>query len=227
MLVCIAAVTAMLGVYLVAPLGMIINMTYVFAGDKEASATIGGFYGTLYSICGLISIPFIHYLGTHFGKKQIMLSGLILSASGFLLSWFIINPKIPYLQMLLAVIVAPGLTALTLLAYALIADICDLDELNTGLRREGMYTGVYTWFVKISSTSVLAVTGYLLKWTGFDPDNLISTPQTVLKLRLAMMLIPSSFMLFAACLIFFYPLNREKVRTIQAKLREKNQAVQT
>lgn len=223
LIVSITVVLAMLGVFLVAPLGMIINMTYVFAGDKEASATIGGFYGTVYSICGLLSVFLIRYLGTHFGKKQIMFSGLILSASGFLLSWFIINPKVPYLQMLLAVIVAPGLTALTLLAYSMIADICDLDELNTGLRREGMYAGVYTWFVKLSATSVLALTGYILKWTGFDPDNLISTPETVLKLRLAMMLIPSGFMLIAAVLVFFYPLNREKVKSIQAQLREREQ----
>jgi GPH family glycoside/pentoside/hexuronide:cation symporter len=220
MLVCITIIMAMLGTYLVAPLGMIINMTYVFAGDKEASATIGGFYGTVYSICGLISVPLIRYLGTHFGKKQIMLAGLLLSASGFLLSWIIINPKIPYLQLALAIIVAPGLTALILLAYAMIADVCDLDELKTGLRREGMYTAVFTWFVKISSTSVLAVTGYLIKWTGFDPDNLLSTPQTVLKLRLAMMLIPSGFMLFAAFLIFFYPLNRAKVESIQAQIKK-------
>jgi GPH family glycoside/pentoside/hexuronide:cation symporter len=223
LILCITVVTAMIGVYLVAPLGMIINMTYVFAGSeeaKESSATIGGFYGTVYSICAVVSVPIIRYLSTRFGKKHILQAGLLLSATGFLLSWFIINPKMPYLQLLLAIIVAPGLGALTLLVYALIADVCDLDELNTGLRREGMYSGVYTWFVKISSTSVLAITGYLLVWTGFDPDNLISTPQTVLRLRLAMMLIPSGLMLLAAYIMTFYPLDRAKLNQIQAQLRE-------
>jgi GPH family glycoside/pentoside/hexuronide:cation symporter len=128
--------------------------------------------------------------------------------------------------MVLAVIVAPGLTAMMLFAYAMIADICDFDEFKTGLRREGMYTGVYTLFLKISATSVLAVTGYLLVWTGVDPDNLVSTPETVFRLRLAMMLIPSGFMLFAAALIYFYPLNRQKVEELQVKLRQQRDNVE-
>lgn len=221
-ILCVSIVLTMVGVYIVAPLGMIINMTYVYAGDKEASAMIGGIYGTIYSICAVASVPLVSYLGTRFGKKRILVAGLLLSASGFLLSWFLINPAMPYLQLLLAIIVAPGLSAVTaLLAYALLADICDLDELNTGLRREGMYTAVYTWSVKMSSTCVLVLTGYLLVWTGFDPDNLLSTPQTVLKLRLAMMLIPSGFMLSAAFVMTFYRLNRAKVEQIQAQLMER------
>jgi GPH family glycoside/pentoside/hexuronide:cation symporter len=48
------------------------------------------------------------------------------------------------------------------------ADVCDLDELKSGLRREGIFGAIYWWMVKFG----FAIAGglSLIMWVvGFDP----------------------------------------------------------
>jgi len=220
-ILCMTTIISMTGVYLVAPLGYVINVTYVFGGDKEAASVMTGVYGTTYSIAALLSTPLVAFAATHLGKKRTIQAGLVLAAIGFLASWFLIYPEMPYLQLIFAIIVAPGLAALLMLVYAMIADVCDLDELNTGLRREAMYSSVYTWFMKVASAAVMAISGGILVWSKVDRDNLgITAPETIIKLRLALMLIPAAFFLIGAFLMNHYDLDKTKLQEIQAQLKE-------
>ena len=50
----------------------------------------------------------------------------------------------------------------------MLADICDVDELETGERREGMFTAVYWWMVKMGLALAGLLGGAMLAWTGFD-----------------------------------------------------------
>ena len=51
---------------------------------------------------------------------------------------------------------------------SMIADVCDLDELQTHERREGMFGSIYWWVVKLGMAAALAAGGFLLNATGFD-----------------------------------------------------------
>jgi GPH family glycoside/pentoside/hexuronide:cation symporter len=50
----------------------------------------------------------------------------------------------------------------------MIADVVDLDELQTRERREGMYGAVFWWVIKLGMAAALAGGGFLLNATGFD-----------------------------------------------------------
>jgi Na+/melibiose symporter-like transporter len=52
----------------------------------------------------------------------------------------------------------------------MIADICDLDEVKTGRRREGMYGASYSWACKVGVSLTMILSGYRLKWSGFDAE---------------------------------------------------------
>ena len=47
------------------------------------------------------------------------------------------------------------------------ADICDLDELNTGKRREGVLGAVYWWMVKFGFGIAALLSGSILWFVGF------------------------------------------------------------
>ena len=53
------------------------------------------------------------------------------------------------------------------LVNAMIADICDEDELVTGIRREGIYFAVYNWWWKVAVSVATIISGYLQRYTGF------------------------------------------------------------
>ena len=50
----------------------------------------------------------------------------------------------------------------------MVADVCDLDELETNERREGIFGSVYWWMVELGQSMALAIGGPLLNLTGFD-----------------------------------------------------------
>jgi len=82
--------------------------------------------------------------------------------------WFTYNPEHPYLLLLSAPLISFGIGSLFTVAGAMVADVCDLDELNTGERREGMYGAIYWWMVKLGMAAASLIFGYLLNATGFD-----------------------------------------------------------
>ncbi len=217
-IICIGTFITVFGVYLVNPLAFYINLGYVKPGNREAVATLTGVFTTTFGVASLGAIPFINALCIRLGKRQTLQAGVLLTATGYLVSWFAFTPELPYLQVIVALLAGPGMTCLWLVVSSIIADICDLDELKTGLRREGMYSGVFSWIMKISVGGVMALTGYIVAWTGFNEELLIQSETTVMKLRLAFMLAPLVFLGLAFFVFMRYKLTREQLAEIQAEL---------
>ena len=220
-IICIGTFITVFGVYLVNPLAFYINLGYVEPGDRETVATLTGVFTTTFGVASLVAIPLINALCIRIGKRQTLQAGVALTATGYLVSWFAFNPEMPYLQVIVALLAGPGMTSLWLVVSSIIADICDYDELETGLRREGMYSGVFSWIMKISVGGVMALTGYIVAWTGFNEEVLIQSEATVLKLRLAFMLAPLIFLTLAFFVFMRYKLTREHLTEIQAQLAAK------
>jgi len=131
------------------------------------------------------------------------------------------------LQLLLAVFFAPGLSCVWILSASMIADICDIDELETGLRREGIYGAVFSFVVKLSLSATMVISGYLITFSGFDRDAEVQTLQTILRLRLFFILIP--LFLLGAAIIFAskYPVTCKYAKEVQEKLANLKQPSQT
>jgi GPH family glycoside/pentoside/hexuronide:cation symporter len=220
LIVCLLTVSTVIGTYIVQPLGFYINLAYISPGDKDATATMIAWYSTTYASASLISVPLIGFLATRWEKKMVLFSGLTLTLIGAVVSWFVFDPKMPYLQVVHAAVAAPGMVCLWQLTAVMIADVCDLDELGTGLRREGMYTAVFGWFMKLAYSLTPTVGAFIVSWSAYNAKETIQLPQTVLKLRASFALIPILFLMAALYFTNRYSLNHKKMDEIQAKLIE-------
>ena len=87
---------------------------------------------------------------------------------GYALKWFCYSPENPWLILLPAPLIAFSFAGLFTLMPSMIADVVDMDELNTNERREGMYGSIFWWVVKLGQAAALAGSGILLNSTGFD-----------------------------------------------------------
>ena len=93
----------------------------------------------------------------------------------------------------------------------MIADVCDMDELQSHERREGMFGSIYWWVVKLGMAAALAIGGLLLNATGFDVAlGGDQSEQTLLMMRLFDIAVPLAFSAIAIWLIASYP-STEKV----------------
>jgi GPH family glycoside/pentoside/hexuronide:cation symporter len=95
------------------------------------------------------------------------------------------------------------------------ADVCDLDELNTGERREGTFGAVYWWMVKLGTAVALLTSGAVLNLVGFDVDASVQSMETMTRLRLADILIPVFFGILAIMIMWKYDITEARSHEIR------------
>ncbi len=218
LIVCGIIFFMVLGVYVSQPLQYYINMAYILPGDEVGTAKYVMYNSYVWGFMGFASVPLINYCSRRYGKKIVLQSGLVLIMVGLMFSWFYYTPRKPYLQLLNSIIISPGMTCIWVIVGSFIADICDLDELNTGLRREGMFGAVYNIALKGGVAFTMVVSGYVVHWTGYLSLQEVQSSGTVFKIRLMMAFIPTVFLMFAMVLICVYPLTKQKVIEIRNEL---------
>jgi GPH family glycoside/pentoside/hexuronide:cation symporter len=140
------------------------------------------------------------------------------------MSWFGIDPAndIPWLMFIPIPFFAFGMGGLFTLMMSMTADVCDLDELENGMpRKEGTFGAIYWWMVKLGQAIALVLGGLILKIVGFDPNVTEQTLETMNRLRIADILIPSLTAALAIWVMWNYSLNEKRAREIKKKLVER------
>ena len=99
------------------------------------------------------------------------------------------------------------------------ADVCDLDELENGMpRKEGTFGAIYWWMVKLGQAIALVLGGVILKIVGFDPNVTEQTLDTMTRLRIADITIPSLTAALAIWVMWKYSLSEKRAQEIKEQL---------
>ena len=167
---CVATFLVFNGFIMVSSFQFYVIIYYVFGGDTVRGAEYAGWAGTVQSLATFGVIVLVTWLGTRIGKKRTFYIAVGVSMLGYALKWFCYNPEIPWLVVVPAPLLAFGLGGLFTIMPSMIADVVDLDELQTHERREGMYGSIFWWVVKLGMAAALAAGGFLLNATGFDVE---------------------------------------------------------
>jgi GPH family glycoside/pentoside/hexuronide:cation symporter len=216
---CAATFLVFNGFMLVASFQFYVIIYYVFGGDQEQGALYAGWSGTVSAISTFCVIFFITWLATKIGKRRAFFFTTGVSMAGYALKWVCYNPDIPMLLLLPAPFIAFGLGGLFTLMGSMIADVCDLDELNTGERREGMFGSIYWWVVKLGMAAALAISGFLLNATGFDVAlGGDQTANAILWMRIWDIAVPVVASAIAIWAIASYTITEEKAHEVREAL---------
>jgi GPH family glycoside/pentoside/hexuronide:cation symporter len=108
---------------------------------------------------------------------------------------------------------------------SMLADVVDFDELEGGRRREGAFASILSYVLKFGTTITLLITGPLIELTGFDARKAVQDPTTIMGLRILFALVPATAALLAALALRRYPLTRDAMSTIRARLEARRGAV--
>jgi GPH family glycoside/pentoside/hexuronide:cation symporter len=195
---------------------------YVFGGDQELGAEYAGWSGTVGAISTFCVIFLVTWLSTKIGKRRTFFIAIGISMFGYALKWVCYNPEIPWLLLVPAPFMAFGLGALFTLMGSMIADVCDLDELETWQRREGMFGSIYWWVVKLGMALALAGGGFLLNATGFDVElNGNQTERAIFLMRLLDVAVPFICSGLAIWAVYSFPITEEKAHEIRRQLEQR------
>lgn len=208
-----------------AALGTYLNVYYVFGGNKAAGASLSGAVGTLGLCTSLAAIPLSTWCCRVLGKHVTLTAALWLYIVGSVLKWWCVNPVFPWLQLILPFFFSIGISSVYIVLSSMQADVVDLDELEHGGRREGMFSAVGGWIMKCGSALALGLSGWVLVWTGFDVKlGGAQADGVFFNMRLCFSIIPAIGCLLALLTVRNWPLTRARCEEIQVLLQNKREA---
>jgi glycoside/pentoside/hexuronide:cation symporter, GPH family len=119
-------------------------------------------------------------------------------------------------------------SAVWVVPAAMIADVTDVDELATSMRREGIYFGIMNFGEKIAAGGALFLSGTLLSLLGKLAHAPIVTPAgapaVTPYLGLLFGVVPALLLLVSLIFILPYRLDRSAVHAIQRQLAERGKS---
>jgi GPH family glycoside/pentoside/hexuronide:cation symporter len=199
------------GIMLIGAFGSYITIYYVCGGDAGLGATYMGLFGTISTVATLASIALVTWLSKRLGKRSTFMIATGVTLVGSLLKWFCYDPLEPWKVLLPAPLMAVGMGGLFTLMGSMIADVCDLDALECGQRREGMFGAVYWWMVKLGMALAFGASGYLLNGTGFDVElGGAQTSRTFLLMRSFDVIVPAVAAAISILLVWSYKITEER-----------------
>lgn len=203
----------------VAGFSWFIIVYYMNQGDPAAAGTWPAWFGTLsaLSTCFLV-IPIVTFMSQRIGKRKTFIATQMVSLVGYAMFWWCFQPEKPLLMFLPLPLFAFGIGGLFTLMMSMTADVCDLDELETGSRREGTFAAIYWWMVKFGFAIAGLMSGVILKTVGFDQSVTVQTPEALAALRMAYILVPSIGTLIAIFVMRGYKLSETRAGEIRAQL---------
>jgi GPH family glycoside/pentoside/hexuronide:cation symporter len=203
----------------VAGFSWFIIVYYMFQGDTGAADTWPAWFGTASALatCFLV-IPVVTLISQKIGKKNTFLLSQSVSIIGYTMFWWCFQPGNPLLMFLPLPLFAFGIGGLFTLMMSMTADVCDLDELTTGSRREGTFAAIYWWMVKFGFAIAGLMSGLILKLVGFDQDVAVQTPEALAGLKLAYITVPITGTLIAIMVMSRYDISEEKAHDIRLQL---------
>jgi GPH family glycoside/pentoside/hexuronide:cation symporter len=179
-------------------------------------------------VTGLIMLFVWSEVSKRVGKKAVYFMGMtvwIIAEIGL----FFLKPGQVGLMYLLAVMAGVGVSTAYLVPWSMIPDVIELDELQTGQRREGIFYGFMVLLQKVALAIGLFLVGVSLQQSGFvatvagqaEPNQ----PQSALwSIRLLIGPVPTVILLIGLLLAYLYPITREVHAEILLKLQEKKRA---
>lgn len=209
----------------VASFTFFIIVYYLFNGDTKAA----GIWPTLFGSAGalgttFIVIPIVARMSKMMGKKNAFLASQSISIIGYILFWFLFIPGKPYMFLFALPLFSFGIGSLFTLMMSMTADVCDLDELSSGKRREGIFGAIYWWMVKFGFAIAGLLTGVIMAAVGFDSGAAVQTEGAITGLRLFFSGIPIAGTLLAMWAMMDYDLTEEKAKQIKGELAKRKGA---
>lgn len=202
----------------VAGFSFFIVVYYLFNGDAGAAGiwpTLLGSIGAL--VTTFIVIPVVAKMSKILGKKKAFLYSQGISVLGYIMLWFLFIPGKPYMFLFALPFFSFGIGSLFTLMMSMTSDVIDIDELNTGKRREGVFGAIYWWMVKFGFAIAGLLTGAIMALVGFVPDA-VNSEASITGIRLFYSGLPILGTLAAIWIMRDYDLTEEKSKEISAEL---------
>lgn len=192
-------------------------LTYCLGMKDQFSIVLG-----VLLLVQILSMPIHMKLSNKFGKTAPLKIGLPIWVVALLISLTINASSSSMFIYIIAILTGFGCSASIFVPWSIFPELADIDELITGKRREGVYSGMSTLIRKIAQAVTLFLIGVLLDVIGYVP-NVSQKSSTILGLKLIFAVGPIIFIVIALYFATKYKMTEDKYETLKNEVdRRKN-----
>jgi GPH family glycoside/pentoside/hexuronide:cation symporter len=173
-------------------------------------------------VAALLFIPVWTLISKRIGKKWAYNLGMGLFALAVVGVFFLAAGRGTWFLRILMAIAGVGFSTNYVMPYAIIPDTVELDYAEHGVRREGVFYGMWNFINQLGVAFALALNGWVLGWFGYVP-NVAQDAASKLGIRLLVGPIAAVFVVIGIVVLSFYPITRKYYEEkIMPKVREQD-----
>jgi GPH family glycoside/pentoside/hexuronide:cation symporter len=207
----------------IAAFSFFIIVYHLFDGDAGAAGVWPTLFGSLASIVTtFLVIPTVARMSRLLGKKRAFVISQSISIFGYIMLWFLFVPGKPYMFVFALPFFSFGIGSLFTLMMSMTSDVMDLDELNSGKRREGVFGAIYWWMVKFGFAIAGLLSGVIMSVVGFDAGAATQPEHAITGLRIFYSGIPILGTTIAILMMRNYDLTEEKANEVRVELEKRH-----
>ncbi|MEO1655196.1 MAG: MFS transporter, partial [Bacteroidota bacterium] len=195
---------------------------HLFKGDAEAAGYWTPIFGSVGAlVTTFIVIPIVAAMSKKMGKKNAFMVSQTIALFGYASLWFLFVPGKPWMFIFSLPFHSFGIGSLFVLMMSMTADVIDLDELNHGVRREGVFGAIYWYMVKFGFAIAGGLSGVILTVVGFDGNASVQPEGAVDGLRMFFSGFPMLGTIIAMYLMHDYDVDEARANEIRAELEKR------
>ncbi len=169
-------------------------------------------------LTSMLFIPVAVKVSSGLGKRKTYLYGMSLVTAACIAVFFLGHVLGIYAVYAILFVTGIGLSTHYVMPWAIIPDTIEYDYAESGVRREGVYYGLWTFMIKVGGALAGLFVGVVLGLFGYLPD-VPQTATSLLGIRLLMGPITAVFFILGSVFLYFYPIEREQYERIREKIR--------
>jgi len=181
----------------------------------QAPDTLIAVFFLCFFVAVVVAQPLWLSLGKRFSKHRLFTAFAIFIAT-INLTWFLATPdETRLLFVLRSLCLGAGFGGIMVMGQSMLPDVIEFDKNKTGLKREGLYAGIFSVAEKSSTALGVALVGLTLGAMHYvenaNGEFLQQSASAIRGIYICFALLPALFILFGAWLISYYELTEAKL----------------
>ena len=170
----------------------------------------------IFLVTGMLFIPVWLAVGKRFGKIKSYYFGLALFTV-MMGSLFFTSPSLLWLFYVQVFLAGIGFSSFQLFPFSMLPDTIEYDQMQSGLRREGVFSGMWSAGQKIAYSVGPPIVGFALALSGFVTEGV--QPESLdIGIRAIFCLFPAAMILLSFLPFRKYTLTEEEFERVKAQI---------
>ena len=206
-------VTSIIGGYL--------HLYYACQGSKDLASRIAAIGGTVATALQFFGLPLGLWVSKHTGKCEGAVVGLAILGIGILSLPWTLNSAHPWFIIIAWLVCNLGVQCFSLMFSSMTADVCDEDELQTGMRREGAYSAAASLLGRGRDIIMLLSAGVLPFVAGYVDSTRIPSAGQLHHMKQLMISLQLATVAMAIATVCFFPISRARSARTRRELEQR------